>query len=57
LIARAGRLLLGLSVLIAAAVITADALEIGLLSTLLTICVIVGFAVAAAGWTIGRDTA
>ncbi|MES5485232.1 hypothetical protein QMZ05_20995 [Bradyrhizobium sp. INPA03-11B] len=57
MIARVGQLLLGLSLLIAAAAITTEAPDIGLIATLVTICVIVGFAVAVAGWTIGRDTA
>lgn len=40
--------------LIAIAMISADAL--GFAATLLTICVIVGFAIAASGWTVNGKT-
>jgi len=48
-------LLLGVPVVIVAVVVAAHALDIDSLASLLTVCVIVGFAAAAAGWTIGGD--
>ncbi len=52
---------LGLSLvlpaLIASMAFAADAMSFGFVGTLLTVCLIVGFAVAAAGWTVRKKNA
>lgn len=49
------RLLLALPALIAAWFVANDALSLGLIETVVAVALIVGFAVAATGWTIRRD--
>jgi hypothetical protein len=49
------RLLLTLPALIAAWFVANDALSLGLIETVATVALIIGFAVAATGWTIRRD--
>jgi hypothetical protein len=48
-------LLLFLPALIAAWFVANDALDLGLIETLVAVTLIVGFAVLATGWTIRRD--
>ena len=49
------RLILVLSALIAGWLVAGDALNLSLLETLVAATLIIGFAVAATGWTIRRD--
>jgi hypothetical protein len=49
------RLLLTLPALIAAWFVANDALSLGLIETVVAVALIIGFAVAATGWTIRRD--
>jgi hypothetical protein len=49
------RLLLALPALIAAWFVANDALSLGLIETIVTVALIIGFAVAATGSTIRRD--
>lgn len=49
------RLLLTLPALIAAWFVANDALSLGLIETIVAVALIIGFAVAATGWTIRRN--
>jgi len=49
------RLILALPALITAWLVADDALNLSLVETLVAVTLIVGFAVAATGWTIRRD--